>query len=234
MAILAQSPPKQKQSSKDRAKAMRQRIDDSLDTLARAVDDVRASETFKAYLDVQARFHKYSWHNSMLILSQRPDASRVAGFKAWQKLGRHVNKGERGIMIFAPRTFTKEVERDNGDTEEQHGVYFRPVHVFDVSQTDGQELPEVDVPTIDTAADDLLGKLSRVASERSIQVSFSTLSGGLFGVSKGGSVEVDDSHATGQQAKTLAHELAHEALHKENRPDGLTRTVAELEAESVA
>ena len=107
----------QRNTGKDRAKELRQRIDDRLDTLARAVDDVRASETFRQYLEVQARFHRYSWHNSMLILSQRPDASRVAGFKAWQKLGRHVCKGERGIMIFAPRPYRKEVERDNGETE---------------------------------------------------------------------------------------------------------------------
>ncbi len=231
-------PGNQRKSGKDRAKELRQRIDDRLDTLARAVDEVRASETFKAYLDVQSRFHRYSWHNSMLIMSQRPDATRVAGFKAWQKLGRHVCKGERGIMIFAPRPYHREVERDNGETETLDGVSFRPVHVFDVSQTDGQELPTVDVPTIDTADDDLLAKLTRVARERSITVEFAKLSGGLLGVSKGGSVEVDNGHATGQQAKTLAHELAHEALHKSKdaRADMLekTRSIAELEAESVA
>ncbi len=65
-------------TGKDKAKALRKRIDDSLDTLAQAVDDVRASETFKRYLAVQARFHHYSWHNSMLIAMQRPDATRVA------------------------------------------------------------------------------------------------------------------------------------------------------------
>ncbi len=228
------APGSQRKTGKDRAKELRQRIDDSLDTLARAVDDVRASETFRQYLEVQARFHRYSWHNSMLIMSQRPNATRVAGFKAWQKLGRHVCKGERGIMIFAPRPYHKEVERDNGETETLDGVSFRPVYVFDESQTDGQELPEVDVPTIDTAADELLGRLTRVAEQRSIAVSFAALSGGLFGVSKGGSVDVDNGHATGQQAKTLAHELAHETLHNGEKREGLTRTVAELEAESVA
>ena len=224
-----------KQSSKDKAKELRQRVDASIETLARAVDEVRASETFRAYLDVQARFHKYSWHNSMMIFSQRPEATHVAGFKTWQSFGRHVRKGERGIMIFAPRPFHREVERTNGETDTIDGVSFRAVHVFDVSQTDGAELPSVDVPTIDTVADDLLADLVRVATDRGIAVQFAKLSGGLFGVSKGGTVEVDDGHATGQQAKTLAHELAHEALHKgqENR-EGLTRTVAELEAESVA
>ena len=220
-------------SRTDKAKELRKRIDDSLDTLARAVDDVRASAAFKAYLDVQARFHRYSWHNSMLIAMQRPDATRVAGYKTWQSLKRQVCKGERGIMIFAPCPWKREVERDSGESETEAGIYFRAVHVFDVAQTDGPDLPDVDVPTVDTAADDLLSDLHRVAEQRGISVNFAKLSGGLFGVSQGGKIDVDDTHATGQQAKTLAHELAHEALHKTDRT-GLTRSVAELEAESVA
>ncbi len=163
MASLAQSQRTRNwqatNKSGDKAKALRARIDDDVEALAKAVDEVRASETFKAYLDVQARFHRYSWHNSMLILSQRPDASQVAGYRAWQKLGRQVTKGERGIMIFAPCPFKK--ERDNGDTET--GMFFRAVHVFDVSQTEGEPLPEVDVPTVDVAADRLVARLGGVA-----------------------------------------------------------------------
>ena len=80
-------------NTKDKAKALRARIDDNVGALAKAVDDVRASDTFRAYLDVQARFHKYSWHNSLLILMQRGDATQVAGFQTWKKLGRYVRKG---------------------------------------------------------------------------------------------------------------------------------------------
>ncbi len=223
-----------KPSSQDKAQELRARIDDSLDTLAKAVDEVRASETFRKYLEIQARFHRYSWHNSLLIMSQRPDATQVAGFKAWEKLSRHVNKGEKGIMIFAPRSFHKEVERSNGETDTIDGIYFRPVYVFDVSQTDGQELPTVDVPTIQARADSLLSDLCNVSTHRGISVDFRKIDSGAFGISKGGSVEISNEHPTGQQAKTLAHELAHEALHKENRPDGLTRNLAGLEAEAVA
>ena len=71
-----------KPSAQDKAKELRRRIDDSLDTLARAVDDVRSSELFRRYLDVQAKFHRYSWHNTMLIAMQRPDATQVAGYRA--------------------------------------------------------------------------------------------------------------------------------------------------------
>ncbi len=233
MQTVPDSPARANQKQ-DKAKELRRQIDDSLDTLAKAVDDVRASEAFRQYLVVQARFHRYSWHNSMLIAMQRPDASQVAGYRAWQKLGRQVFKGEHGITIFAPCPWKRET--DDGETEQ--GIFFRAVHVFDIGQTDGPELPSVDVPDVESAADALLVDLVRVADGRSIRVNFGPLSGGLFGVSKGGSVDVDNAHPTGQQAKTLAHELAHETLHKskeqrETMPEE-TRTVAELEAESVA
>ncbi len=218
---------------KDKAKELRRQIDDSLDTLAKAVDDVRSSEAFKAYLDVQARFHRYSWHNSMLIAVQRPNATHVAGYQTWRKLGRQVNKGEHGIMIFAPCPWKREKETSSGETETEQGIFFRAVHVFDVSQTDGKDLPDVDVPTVDTTADHLLADLHSVATKRGIAVTFKPIDGGTFGGSKKGAIDVDSGNTTGQQAKTLAHELAHEALHKTDRT-GLTRSVAELEAESIA
>ncbi len=223
----------QRATGQDKAKALRTRIDDSLDTLARAVDEVRASEAFRQYLDVQARFHRYSWRNSMLIAMQRPDATQVAGYRTWQSLGRQVRKGEHGIMIFAPCPYRKETEGDNGETDTLDGIFFRAVHVFDVAQTDGPDLPTVDVPTIDKRADDLLAMLQDVAVKRGIRVEFGKLDSGAFGVSKVETVGVDDTHATGQQAKTLAHELAHETLHQ-NVKGPFTRSMAELEAESVA
>jgi hypothetical protein len=94
-------------------------------------------------------------------------------------------------------------------------------------------LPTVNVPTIDIAADTLLADLTRVADKRGIAVSFQAVSDGPFGVSRNGSVEVNSEHPTGQQAKTLAHELAHEKLHWD-RDTTFTRSCAELEAESVA
>lgn len=90
-------------------------------------------------------------------------------------------------MIFAPRTFHRETEIANGETETVDGIYFRPVHVFDVGQTDGEALPSVDVPTVDTAADDLLADLIQVAESRKIEVKLSPIDGGAFGVSKRGS-----------------------------------------------
>lgn len=225
--------PSDAKSKPNKAKELRARIDGSLATLANAVDEVRASEAFRAYLDMQAKFHRYSWHNCMLIAMQCPSATHVAGYRQWQKLGRQVRKGEKSIAIVAPCTFKRKAERD--DEADETGVYFRAVSVFDVAQTDGPDLPDVEVPTLDDAADSLLAGLVSVAVSRKIQVVFGPIPGGAFGLSKGGTIDIDDQHATGQQAKTLAHELAHEALHKaDNRPKGLTRSLAELEAESVA
>ncbi len=180
MQTLSESPPKV--NARDKAKALRRRIDESVDALAEAVDAVRASDTFKAYLDVQARFHRYSWHNSLLIMTQKPDATRVAGFKAWRKLGRHVRKGEHGIMIFAPCPWKRERETDAGDTETEQGVFFKSVHVFDESQTDGADLPSVDVPTIDADAAELLLMLERVCVQRGLSVNYRKLDGSAFGV----------------------------------------------------
>jgi len=228
MQTVTKSP--SKANAKDKVKALRKRIDDSIDTLAKAVDDVRTSAMFKAYLDVQAKFHKYSWCNTLLIYSQKPDASNVAGFQTWKKLGRHVRKGEHGIMIFAPCPWKKDGK--NGEKDES-GIYFKAVHVFDVSQTDGKELPTIDAMDVETVADDLLANLARVTHNRGIALTFETINGGAYGVSKKGSIVVDPNHSTGQQAKTLAHELAHESMHWEDRGQ-LTRSIAELEAESVA
>ena len=218
---------------KAKARDLKASISASIDALAQAVDAVRASETFRQFLAMQARFHRYSWHNSILIATQRPDASQVAGYRTWQSMGRQVRKGEKGIAIIAPCPFKREVKKSESEAETVDGIFFRVVHVFDIAQTDGEELPTVDVPTVDAMADKLLADLCRVAVSRGIRVDFKPLSGGTFGVSKSGAIDIDNRHASGQQAKTLAHELAHEALHW--KIDGpITRNIAELEAEAVA
>jgi antirestriction protein ArdC len=219
----------------DRAKELRDQIGLGLDRLAQAVDTIRASEDFRRFLDVQAKFHRYSWHNSMLIATQRPGATRVAGFQKWKELGRHVCRGEHGIRILAPCPFKKTVTDDDGTEHKLDGIYFKVVCVFDIGQTDGEPLPDVDVPDVQTAADTLLARLERVATQRGIAITYADLRAGHYGTSKGGTIDLANGHATGQQAKTLAHELAHESLHK-SREDrtGLDRNTAELEAESVA
>ena len=101
------------------------------------------SESFKTYLTAMARFHRYSPCNVLLIAMQQPTATRVAGYRTWQKLGRQVRQGERGIQIMAPVAHRVRAEdEDDKDTEIISG--FRPTHVFDVSQTEGRALAEPD------------------------------------------------------------------------------------------
>src|SRR5229473_3169505 len=116
----------------------------SEDAISRLLDALERgqSEALKTYLGVMSRFHKYSWGNSLLICSQRPDATHVAGFHAWLKLRRYVRKGEKGIVILAPMVGRKKTD-DTLTTDEQMRLFgFRAAHVFDVSQTEGDPLPE--------------------------------------------------------------------------------------------
>ena len=105
--------------------------------------DAGHSETLNAYLKAIGRFHRYSLHNVMLIALQKPNASHVAGFRTWNQLGRYVKKGEKGIVILAPVLRRKE-EKNEEPTESTSSVAsFRAAYVFDITQTDGKELPAI-------------------------------------------------------------------------------------------
>jgi antirestriction protein ArdC len=124
-------------------------LHETLSRLEREVSRIHDSDSFRRYLDAQARFHRYSFGNVLLILTQRPDATRVAGYNTWQSVGRQVRRGERGIRILVPMH-----GRGNpgGDQEEeaeaQPRLFFGTGTVFDIAQTDGQPLPKVDVPVL--------------------------------------------------------------------------------------
>src|SRR5215218_5218646 len=120
----------------------RRRQPDIFARLEQAVGAIHDSETFRSYLDVQARFHHYSWGNVALILAQRPDATQVAGYNTWLKMHRYVKRGERGIKIIVP--MTKKVQTEDGGDESK--LFFGVGNVFDYSQTDGEDLPKVEVP----------------------------------------------------------------------------------------
>jgi len=101
------------------------------------------SEALTAYLKAIGRFHRYSLHNVLLIALQKPDASYVAGFRTWNQLGRFVKKSEKGIMILAPIVQRKAEDSEDDEKESSRITGFRAAYVFDVSQTDGQELPQI-------------------------------------------------------------------------------------------
>jgi antirestriction protein ArdC len=205
-----------------------------VEELLRALEQGR-SETLQEFLAFQARFHDYSFRNCLLIAIQKPDATFVAGFRRWQELGRFVRKGEKGIMILAPivrrrKAQDGEVESDEDETRTVCG--FKTVYVFDVSQTEGEELPEFS--RIDGDPGDKLKRLMAVVAERGIELHYEASLGGADGLSQGGKITLREGMSPAEEFGVLAHELAHELLHRTERRKETTRKVRELEAEAVA
>jgi len=205
-------------------------IDNALQSLEEALA-AGESESIRTYLDFVSRFHKYSFGNTILLASQMPTATHVAGFRAWKKLGRHVKKGERGLKIVVPMSYRK----DTSATDDKDRIFFRVSHVFDVSQTDGEPLPEPIEVNGDPGVH--LPKLYGFTEDHAIQVEKrdQLSSPDALGISHGGRVEILAELPPAQEFETLAHELAHELLHKDfpkgERP---TKAVLETEAEAVS
>lgn len=187
------------------------------------------------FLRCASRFHSYSASNVLLILGQCPEATRVAGFKAWQKLGRQVRYGQKSIKILAPARYKITDEATGEDRYALRG--FTVAHVFDVSQTDGQELPDV-APVLlsgDDCADLYDGLVAQVWA-----AGFTVERGDCHGANgctdfETRTVRVRADVEPAQATKTLAHELAHVLLHAPDKITyGMNRPLCEVEAESVA
>lgn len=227
-------------------------LDSAWERLAASVQSMRESGGWQAWLAMAAKLPNYSLNNQLLILAQRPDATMVAGFGAWKELNRAVMKGERGLRILAPSTRKVDVLDPTGapvrsadGTPERRDrlVGFRVVSVFDVSQTDGEPIPEgPKVALLDGEAppglwDALVDQVNAAGFTVHRVPNAADLSG-ANGVtdftSRTVTVRADVSAA--QAVKTLGHELAHVMLH-EPTPDSRIircRGEAEVEAESVA
>ncbi len=204
--------------------------DHLLDILTQGIESLTTSDAWRAHLEVQGRFHRYSFSNALLISSQDPGATRVAGFTAWKKLGRAVRKGERALWILAPMT-GRRARSDDGE-ERRPIVGFRPVPVFDVAQTDGEPLPEVCRNLRGDDPRSCFGLLVARAGRLGYTVETTELPGSTNGdcAFARRRIRVEGRNEPAQQVKTLAHELAHALLH-EGTDD---RVLAELEAESAA
>jgi len=202
------------------------------------------SEVLTMYLNAMARFHNYSFGNIMLIARQRPTATRVAGIRTWNSLGRFVKRGEKGILILAPmvgrRTQRKyeiatEIDTNNAADErkpEQQVYGFRAVYVFDVSQTEGKELP-----TLTDVEGDVTGyrePLIEYVESQNIKLRYSEKIGPAKGLSSGGRITLLAGMQPAEEFSTLVHEMAHEMLHRRERRTLTTKQVRETEAEAVA
>jgi len=131
-------------TNSDKTKELTEKINESIAALCAETDAAKQNETYRAWLQTLSRFYSYSFNNWLLIYTQRPDATRVAGFQTWRSLRRFVKKGESGIRIFAP--IIRKVEEDKNGTTEQvtRPIGFRSIAVFALEQTDGEPLPEID------------------------------------------------------------------------------------------
>lgn len=204
---------------------------DALDKLAALLDEGH-SERLTALLKTMARFHKYSWHNVFLIAAQRPDATRVAGFQTWRSLGRCVRRGEKGIAILAPIVKRRVAELIEPDVETASSgiVGFRAVHVFDIAQTDGEPLAEAAQATGDPG--EKLAHIRAAIVATGVELEYSDELEGALGASFGGRIKVLRNLPSAEEFMVLAHEWAHELLHRTGeRP---ARDTRELEAEAVA
>ncbi|MEL4896117.1 ArdC-like ssDNA-binding domain-containing protein [Crocosphaera sp. Alani8] len=214
----------------------------AFEQLEQGLAELLESGDWQRYLKTQSQFHNYSFNNVMLILSQFPEASRVAGYQRWQELGRQVKKGTKSIKILAPLKRKIEKENEKGELEAKTGIFgFRTVNVFDISQTEGDELPEIVSPL---TGDDqgFIDRLTAFSHHNQVPVFFKGLLGRANGCCRydgqtGDPIEivVDPLLPKQHQTKTLAHEIGHSILHSRTQYDNhIPRSQAELEAESVA
>ncbi|QLD89609.1 DUF955 domain-containing protein [Natronomonas salina] len=243
-----------------RSEEMHSTIEAWIDELVEAVDDAQGSETFQEWLDVQSRFHDYSYRNTLLIKQQCPEATKVAGYRTWQEeFDRHVKEGESAIWIWAPIiakrcpecenswSYHEDSDCDYDETPPEEWskglVGFNPAPVFDVSQTEGEPLPELDTAA-EGDAGNLVSRLTEAAETLDVDVRIVPTTEWSHGEAKGvcrslqgrdadALVEVQARSNDADLAGTLIHEYAHAQLHLgvDNEAERVKR---EVEAEAVA
>lgn len=227
------------------------KLTEAHERLTQAVEEITTGDDWRAFLVMAARFHTYSPNNVLLILIQRPEATRVAGYRTWQSMGRQVRKGEKGLAVLAPCTYRRKDEgaqaaatppadptKAPDDTKPAKVLRgFRVVHVFDVSQTEGDPLPELERPALleGDAPAELWDQLANQVQEAGFSLERGECNGANGCTSYlTRTVRVRSDVDPAQGAKTLAHELAHVKLHDGTEYATGCRGRAEVEAESVA
>lgn len=241
---------KNKKTTKDRQEVLK----DLTEQLEKSIQDFMESEKYKTFLSSIAKFHNYSLNNQILIAVQKPDSTLCAGYTTWQKQNRYVKKGEKGIRIICPSPYKKEylkdvIDKTTGKPEllpdgkaKQEIVqkvipFFKVGYVYDISQTEGQPLPEI-ADILEGDLDEGLKSLKEAMLQASpVPVCFQPIDGETNGFYSpaAGEIVVDSTLSEKQSLKTLIHETAHALLHNpEASSSQSTRETKEVEAESVA
>ncbi len=242
-------------------KKERQKVKEITDKLEEGLKELFESEKYRSYLSTMSKFHNYSFNNTLLIAMQKPDATLVAGYKAWQKnFERHVNFGEKAIRILAPAPYKIKEERDKLDPVtgemmfDENGMpqkeevertipAFRAVSVFDVSQTDGKPLPELEVGELWKSVEGYEDFVQALMNVAPVPIGFEDIPGdskGYYHMEKK-RIAIQENMSESQTLKTMIHETAHSMLHKKEVDRDVVpetpvkdRNTKEVEAESIA
>lgn len=214
-----------------------------LEKLEQGIKDTMDSEKWRNFLKVQSQFHQYSFNNAMLIYLQKPDATHVAGFRAWQeKFERNVIRGEKGIGILAPcpYKYEKDVEviKDGKSEIEKktvEGLRFKKVTVFDINQTEGKPLPEIcqELQGNSSNSSNVIKAIKDISDIPVIEKPIESGSKGYYSRTEN-IIAVKEGMGMDQTAKTLIHEYVHSQLHSTDDSKLLDRATKEVQAESVA
>lgn len=255
--IKPPEPPKEPE--KPKFKSPKEKVAEITNKLENGIKELFEGEKFKEYLNTMSKFHNYSFNNTLLIAMQKPDATLVAGFNAWKNdFGRNVNKGEKGIQIFAPAPYKikkEEIKRDP-DTdlpvldkdgkpivEEVERVIpnFKVVSVFDVSQTNGKELPSLGVDELSGNVKDYEKFFEALKEVSPVPIKFAEIDGSAKGFfhQEDKTITIKEGMSEAQTVKTAIHEIAHAMLHnrdlkKADLEKPKDRATEEVEAESIA
>ena len=237
----------------------KQKVKEITDKLEAGLKELFESEKYKSYLSTMSKFHNYSFNNTLLIAMQKPEATLVAGYQAWQKnFERHVNKGEKAIRILAPAPYKIKEERDKLDPVtgemmfDENGMpqkeetevtipAFRAVSVFDVSQTDGKPIPELEVNELLSTVEGYEDFVQAPMNISPVPIAFEDIPGdskGYFSTAEK-RIAVQENMSESQTLKTMVHEVAHSRLHDKEVNQSMDipvkdRNTKEVEAESVA
>ena len=234
--------------------SLQKQMQEITDRLEKGVQEIFSGENYKKYLAAMSKFHNYSLNNLILIMLQKADASLIAGYQAWKKLhGRQVMRGEKGIKILAPSPYKVKRMVDKIDPETQKPVKgkdgkiikeekeivvpaYRMVTVFDVSQTEGRELPTIGANELTGAVDGYDSFLKALDKSCPVPIKFKEIEGkakGYFSLTEN-EIAVKQGMSEIQTVKTIIHEMAHQKLHSGLDAVKQTRSSKEVEAESIA
>ncbi len=235
-----------------------EKIKQITDKLEQGVHQIFESDNYRAYLSTMAKFHSYSLNNTILIAMQKPGATLVAGYTAWQKdHDRHVKKGEKGIQIIAPSPYKVKQERDALDPKtgkpqmDAHGnplkeiieverPAFKVATVFDISQTEGKELPSIGVNELSGGVEGYEALFDALKATCPVPIAFEDIPSGAKGYyhTEDHRIALQEGMSQMQTVKTLIHEMSHERMHSHEKEkpveERLSRRSMEVEAESVA